>query len=101
MSVKTRKECKFDKEFDDLSHNVDTAINNLQKNQQYYVTPEICRELRHIKNGVQHMRLDDDLLRSSKEWCQKNNPHSLETERKVKYFKLFFNISQLCIKKVL
>ncbi|CAD5115748.1 DgyrCDS4693 [Dimorphilus gyrociliatus] len=82
MSVKTKRECKFDKEFDDLSRSVDTCINSLQKNKQYYVTPEICRELRHLKNGVQHMRLDDDLLRSSREWCQKNDAHSLEMERK-------------------
>ena len=39
----------------------------------YYVTPEMCRELKHIDNGVNHIRLDHDILKTER-WNRLCNP---------------------------
>ena len=36
----------------------------------FYVSPEMSRELRRIDHGVDHIKLDHDFLGSSREWAQ-------------------------------
>lgn len=60
-----------------VKHNVQ----QVRHSGQFYVTPEVDKELRHIESGVDHMRLDHDLLSSSKEWGTKFNPHETAREK--------------------
>jgi len=50
----------------------------------YYVSPEICRELRHIDNGVNHIHLDHDILKYDK-WQQKCDPATVFVHKQGKY----------------
>ena len=47
---------------------------------QFYVTPELTRELRHINSGVDHIRLDQDLMASS-DWGARFDPKALVQEQ--------------------
>ncbi len=63
---------------------VKTAVGEMftQRNGAYYVTPEMTRELKHIDFGADHIRLDNDFLRSSKAWGTKlNDPDTVARDR--------------------
>ena len=36
---------------------------------QYYMTPQIANQLNRIESGINLIRLDDSIMRSSKEWA--------------------------------
>lgn len=48
---------------------------------QYYVTHDLDREMGRINNGVNHMRLDSDLINSSNEWGRKFNHDAINQEK--------------------
>jgi len=50
------------REFDDLTRGLQCDVKTLGSSGGYYVTPEMCRELEHIDNGVAHIRLDQSML---------------------------------------
>lgn len=63
---------------------VKTAVGEMftQRNGTYYVTPEMTSELKHIDFGADHIRLDNDFLRSSKAWGTKlNDPATIARDR--------------------
>jgi len=65
-------------------HLVLTCVQNiadLASSGRYYVNPEICCELRHIDNGVNHIHLDHDILKYDK-WRQKCDPATVFVHEK-------------------
>lgn len=56
-------------------------IADLSSSGNYYVTPEICRELRHIDAGANHIRLDHDLLTNVPAWHKEANPSTVSVHR--------------------
>ena len=64
-----------DKALNNTSDCVKSNVNELftQCRGSYYVTPEMTRELKHIDYGADHIRLDNDFLRSSSTWGTKLN----------------------------
>ena len=63
-----------------LSDSVKGGIYELANTGNYYVTPEMTRELRHITHGVEHVNLDQDFLSSSREWAERCGPASTRQE---------------------
>ena len=64
---------------------VQGQLGDMMGSGHYYVTPEMTRELRHINNGVDHIKLDHDFLHSSQEWAQRWGPAQTMTEREGKF----------------
>ena len=48
-------------------------ISDLSSSGRYYVSPELCCELRHIDNGVNHIHLDHAFLKNER-WQQMCDP---------------------------
>lgn len=46
-------------------------IQDYTQSGNYYVTPEVAREVRHLDNGVNHIRLDYDLVNTDKDWAER------------------------------
>jgi len=59
-------------------------IADIAESGRYYVNPEICCELRHIDNGVNHIHLDHDILKNEK-WQQKCDPATVFIHGQGKY----------------
>lgn len=74
LAVETRPSMGVDNSFLNMNNTVKGQINDMANSGHYYVTPEINRELRHINNGIDHIRLDNQFLNTSPEWGQKWNP---------------------------
>ena len=54
---------------------VQRDVHDLVHTGNYRVTPDICRGLQDVRAGVDHIKLDQDFLKSSKEWASKFDPH--------------------------
>ena len=63
------------------SDSVKNGVFELANTGNYYVTPEMSRELKHITHGVEHVNLDQDFLATSREWAQKCGPERTHLER--------------------
>lgn len=55
-------------------------IRNFVRSGQYYVTPEMTGELRHLIDGVDHIKLDHEFLQSSKPWGEEWDPDLTRSE---------------------
>ena len=67
-----------------LDHTASTLqhqVGDLMNSGQYYVTPEICRELKHINNGVDYIKLDQNFVNTSREFATKFDPGTIAAER--------------------
>jgi len=71
------------------SGNVKQNVQHMRQSGQFYVTPEVDRELKHIEQGVDHIRLDHDLMTTSKEWGSKFNPNAATNEKRGRYRIIF------------
>ena len=71
-----------------VSGGVRTQIHDLSRTGNYYCTPEMDRELRHIKHGVEHVNLDHDFLKESRDWGQKWCPQKQRNELEGKFERL-------------
>lgn len=76
----------LDSGFDQLTRSVKRDIRDVTSTGVYYVTPEVCRELKHVDNGVNHIRLDHDLLQNS-EWNKTCNPSTTSWHKEGKHSK--------------
>lgn len=56
-------------------------IQSIRSSGQYYVTHELDKELNNINDGVNHMRLDSDLINSSSEWGKTFDQQHLNREK--------------------
>lgn len=65
----------------DTARSVQAGIHEVMGSGAYYVTPDICRELQHMKNGVSHINLDTNLLKSSTEWASKFDHNAINNEK--------------------
>ena len=55
-------------------------VGNLMHSGSYYVTPEICRELKHIQTGADYIKLDQNFVSSSRDFSNKFDPNMIATE---------------------
>lgn len=51
--------------FDYMTKGIQKNIEGLTEGGWHYMTPQICRELKHIHTGVTHIRLDHDFLNNN------------------------------------
>ena len=63
----------------DVNHNIQDVRT---PSGQVCVTPEVHRELKRIENGINHIRLDHDISRSSQGW---GNTNATAIEKKGEY----------------
>ena len=52
----------------------------------FYVTEEIGNELNNISNGLDHLKLDDYLLATSKDWDKGFSPSQTQSHKASEYF---------------
>ena len=71
----------LDNTFMGVSGGVQRDLGQVMHSGDYYVTPEVCREMKHVNSGIDHIRLDHDFLRSSREWGNKWNPESVNMSK--------------------
>ena len=74
---------------------VKTDLGELMNHQQYYTTPEVGRELKHIDNGINHIRLDNSFLETSRDWPHKFDRATLAREKQGGFFVLMSVLYQL------
>ena len=66
LEVETRP--KEGSSFFNMTNYVKGQVNDMVTSGHYYVSPEMERELKYINSGIDHIKLDHQLLNSSKEW---------------------------------
>lgn len=66
LSATSRQPCVDFSTLDGITTAVKQNVADLAGSGHYYVTPEICRELKHIDSGINHIRLDHDILKTER-----------------------------------
>lgn len=69
-----RRNVGLDQTFAGMSGSVAHDISDMTSSGNYYVTPDVCREMHQIRSGIDHIKLDHDFLRSSRDWGNKYDP---------------------------
>ncbi|KAK2151879.1 hypothetical protein LSH36_347g00009 [Paralvinella palmiformis] len=85
MALKTesvhRQFAGLDNAFLTASGTVKSDLGHVMHGGDFYATPEVCREMKHIESGIDHIRLDHDFLRSSREWGNQWSPESVNMSK--------------------
>ena len=71
---------------------VQKDVEDLISSDQKIISPRSCHNLATISNGIAHIKLDNELLQSSKDWGTKFDPAHLSNEQKGNmclYFQFF------------
>ena len=63
--------------FDEPVKTLTEDVTRLSRSGNYYVTPELARNLEHLQNTVNHINLDNEFLSNSKQWRKKFDEQKL------------------------
>ena len=67
------------------SNTIQRDVREILSGGQYYVTPELGRELRSIDKGINHINLDNAFLQSSRSWGNRFDQGQLMAEKQGKF----------------